>query len=111
MATCDIAWNRRRLEWNRRPDEARWLIEAILLERVLLEGKPQLKIVCRIAAIDEDRVDQAAARDLFWHDARARLGRLYRLAPRDVWQIELLLAKRVPPGQCRNKPKAVVTAR
>jgi hypothetical protein len=56
-------------------------------------------------AIDKDRVDEAAARDLFWHGARARLGRLYRLTP-DVWQIELLLAKRAGAG-----PKVVVTAR
>jgi hypothetical protein len=89
----DLAWPRKRLEWQRRET---WMIEAVLLERVLLAGQPQLKIVCRIAAIDEDLIDDPAARDPFWHSARARLGRLSRLQPRDCDEIERLLAKRVP---------------
>jgi hypothetical protein len=38
----DIAWNRRRLEWRKQPQDAPWLIEAILCERTLIEGKPAL---------------------------------------------------------------------
>jgi hypothetical protein len=58
-----------------------------LCEHVLLEGKPTLRIVCRIARVFEDRIDEASERDRFWHAARHRLGRLRRRS-RDVWQIE-----------------------
>jgi len=104
----EICWNRRRfLEWRRDPENAPLLIEAILLERVLLDGRPQLEIVARLAAIDENRIDEAAARDLFWRDARRKLGKLRRLSPRDIWQVEILLAERVPkpkPVLPRSKP-------
>jgi hypothetical protein len=63
------------LERRRDPENAPLLIEAILLERVLLDGRPRLEIVARLAAIDEDRTDEAAARDLFWRDARRKLGK------------------------------------
>ena len=94
MPSFDIAWNRCHLEWRRQPENAPWLIEAVLLEGVLLCGRPQLRIVCRVAAIEEDRTSDAAAQEKFWYDARARLGRL--LKPRDRAEIERLLAKRVP---------------
>jgi hypothetical protein len=108
MPNFEICWNRRRfLEWRRDPENAPLLIEAILLERVLLDGRPQLEIVARLAAIDENRIDEAAARDLFWRDARRKLGKLRRLSPRDIWQVEILLAERVPkpkPVLPRSKP-------
>jgi hypothetical protein len=66
---------------------------------VPLEGKPTLRIVCRIARVVEDRIDETSERDRFWHVARHRLGRLRRLSPRDVWQIEGEIAKRVPKPQ------------
>ena len=69
------------------------LMEAILLERVLLDGRPQLKSSRGLPAIDENRIDEAAARDLFWRDARRNLGKLRRLSPRDIWQVEILLAE------------------
>jgi hypothetical protein len=65
-----------------------------LCERVLLEGKPTLRIVCRIARVFEDRIDETSERDRFWHAARHRLGRLRRLSARDVC-IEGEIAKRV----------------
>jgi hypothetical protein len=102
----EICWNRRRfLEWRRDPENAPLLIEAILLECVLLDGWPQLEIVARLAAIDEDRTDEAAARDLFWRDARRNLGKLRRLSPRDIWQVEITLAKRIPKPQNRMSPQ------
>jgi len=103
----EICWTRRRfLEWRRDPENAPLLIEAILLERVLLDGWPQLEIVARLAAIDENRIDEAAARDLFWRDARRTLGKLRRLSPRDIWQVEILLAERVPkPKPMLPRPK------
>jgi hypothetical protein len=92
----DVCWNRRRLEWRRNPEHALWLVEAILLERVLLDGRPQQKIVARLAAIDEDCADKPAARDLFWANADRKLGKLRRLSGTDILGIERELAKRVP---------------
>ncbi len=94
-ARFDICWDRRCSNgWHR--SSPRWFVDAILTERVLLEGRPQLKIVGRLSMILEDRLADVAERDRFWHDARARLGRLRRLQRRDVDQIEALLAKKVP---------------
>jgi hypothetical protein len=108
MPIFEICWSRRRfLEWRRNPENAPLLIEAILLERVLLDGSPQLEIVAWLAAIDEDRTDEAAARDLFWRDARRKLGKLRRLSPRDIWQVEILLAKRISKPQKRMPPQTV----
>jgi hypothetical protein len=114
MPIFEICWSRRRfLEWRRNPENAPLLIEAILLERVLLDGSPQLEIVTWLAAIDEDRTDEAAARDLFWRDARRKLGKLRRLSPRDIWQVEIMLAMRIPKpmapskiGECSVRPSA-----
>jgi hypothetical protein len=107
MPIFEICWSRRRfLEWRRNPENAPLLIEAILLERVLLDGRPQLEIVAPLAAIDENRTDEAAARDLFWRDARRKLGKLRRLSPRDIWQVEIMLAMRIPKPQ---KPDAAAT--
>jgi hypothetical protein len=68
---------------------APWLIEAILCERVLLEGKPQMKIVARLAAINEERVGEISERDYFWSQARRKLGKLRRLNDREIWQTRL----------------------
>jgi hypothetical protein len=67
-----------------------------LCERTLIEGKPALRIIARLARILEDELDDVAARDQFWRDARRKLGKLRRLQPRDLGQIETLLAKRIP---------------
>jgi hypothetical protein len=99
MSSFSVCWNRTRVEWRNRPERAPWTQEAILCERVLLGGQPTLKIVCRIARVFEDRIDETSERDRFWHAARHRLGRLRRLSPRDVWQIEGEIAKRVPKPQ------------
>ena len=92
-----IAWNRA-FRCHRRGNEV-WEIEAILCERVVLAGRPRLKIVCRVACIDEDRTGEVGPCEKFWHDARARLGRLYRLSDRDLDEIEALLARKVPRPQ------------
>jgi len=93
--TFDIAWTRRVAhQWRTKADD--WVIEATLTERVLLGGKPAIKVICRIAAIDEDKIDEEAARDRFWHAARARLGKLYRLDGHARDGIERLLALKVP---------------
>jgi hypothetical protein len=70
--------------------------DAILLERVLLEGRPALKIVFRVASVIEDRLNDTAVRDRFWSVARARLGKLHRLSPRDRDEIEEMIAQRIP---------------
>jgi hypothetical protein len=72
------------------------MTDAILLERLLFAGKPLLRIVCRLAAINENRTGDTAAQEVFWYGARARLGRLQRLTLRDRDAIEALLAERVP---------------
>ena len=60
--------------------------DAILLERVLLEGRPALKIVCRVVSVIEERLSDPAERDRFWHVANAR----------DREEIEGMIAGRIP---------------
>jgi hypothetical protein len=62
-----------------------------------------LRILKRLAGILEDELDNPANVDQFWFDARRKLGKLRRLNPRDIWQIELLIAARIP----RPVPTAV----
>jgi len=105
MSSFSVCWNRVRLEWRKYSERAPWAQEAILCERVLLEGKPTLRIVCRIARVFEDRIDETSEHDHFWHSARARLGRLHRLSPRDRWAIEREIANRVPlPVSSQPRP-------
>jgi hypothetical protein len=52
-----------------------------------------MRIGVRRAGILEDEIDNPASRDLFRHDARRKLGKLRRLTQRDVWAIEIMLAK------------------
>jgi hypothetical protein len=100
----DVAWPRRYLE---RRKHSTWLVEAVLLERKLVAGRPSLQLVCRLACIDEDRTGEIAAQEKFWYDARARLGRLSRLSDRDLDEIEALLAKRIPrPAPANATPTA-----
>ena len=51
MSSFSVCWNRVRLEWRNHTERAPWAQEAVLCERVLLEGKPALRIVCRIARV------------------------------------------------------------
>jgi hypothetical protein len=99
MPEFSLAWNRRRLEWRRDRENSRWQLECVLCERMLLEGRPQLRIVARLAGIFEDEIDSPASQDQFWYDARRKLDKLRRLDHRDVWQIEIMLSKRVPKPQ------------
>jgi hypothetical protein len=110
MPTFDIAWNRTRLTWSRRCES--WQLEAVLCERLLLEGRPQTRIVGRLAGIVEDEIENPAHRDKFWHDAMRKLGKLRRLTVADIWKIEIMLAKRiakpmpVPPQPSTVRPSA-----
>jgi hypothetical protein len=104
MSSFSVCWNRRRLAWCRHSERAPWQLEAILCERVLLEGRPQLRIVARLAGILEDEIDNPASRNLFWHDARRKLGKFRRLTQRDVWAIEIMLAKRIPKAEPTQAP-------
>jgi hypothetical protein len=97
MSRFDIAWVRKHVEWRRRET---WKVECVLLERRLLHGKPSMQIICIIGAIDEEHASPDSpveAREAFWHDASARLGRLHRLTDHDLDEIEACLAKRVGP--------------
>lgn len=87
--------NRRALTaWGRR--EPRWVLDCVLLQRVILERRSQLKIVGRLAGIAKDALDDPAARNQLWHDVRKKLGKLRRLSPRDIDAIEAMIAKRIP---------------
>ena len=106
MSSFSVCWNRRRLAWRRHSERAPWQLEAILCERVLLEGRPQLRIVARLASILEDEIDNPASRDTFWHDARHKLGKLRRLSQRDIWAIESLIGAQIAkPAPVRPSPQ------
>jgi hypothetical protein len=96
MSSFSVCWNRVRLECRKNTERTPWAQEAALCERVLLEGKPTLQIVCRIARVFENRIGDPAERDRFGHAAAARLGKLHRLTVTDTGEIERMLAKRVP---------------
>jgi hypothetical protein len=96
MPGFEIAWNRRRLAGRPLKERASWVKDAILLERVLVEDEPQLKIVSRVASVVEDRLNDPAERDHFWRVARARLGKVHRLTGRDRDEIERIIARKVP---------------
>jgi hypothetical protein len=108
MSSFSVCWNRRGLAWRRHSERAPWQLEAILCERVLLEGRPQLRIVGRLAGILEDEIDNPASRDQFWHDARRKLGKLRRLDQRDIWAIESLIGARIAKA-VPMLPKAAAT--
>ena len=79
---------------------------------MLLEGRPQLRIVARLAGILEDEIDSPASQDQFFHDAGRKLGKLRRLNQRDVWQIEIMINARIPkPMRSASQPHAVGHAR
>jgi hypothetical protein len=66
-----------------------------------------MQLVCRVAAINEEHASPngpVESRDKFWHDAAARLGRLYRLTDRDLDEIEACIAERIGP---KPLPEAV----
>ena len=99
-----VAWNRSWLVWSKRSERtAPWAVECILFERTLIEGKPALRFIARLAKILEDELNNPASRDQFCRDARRKLGKLRRLDHRDIGQIETMLAKRIP------KPAATYT--
>jgi hypothetical protein len=81
---------------HRKAGNAPRMTDAILLERLPFAGKPLRRIVCRLAAINENRSGNTVAQEVFWHGARAQLSRLHRLTLRDRDAIETLLAERVP---------------
>ena len=61
MPIFEIAWPRKHVEWRVRPRE-HWFVEAVLLERKLVNGRPQMRLVCRLADIGH-WMGATAARD------------------------------------------------
>jgi hypothetical protein len=58
----DVAWNRSWLVWSKRSERAApWVVECILFERTLIEGKPALRFIARLAKILEDELDNRRA--------------------------------------------------
>lgn len=111
MPGFEIAWNRRRLAGREHNERAPLVQDAILLKRVLLEGRPALKIVCCVASVIEDRLNDPAERDRFWHVAGARLSKLHRLSPRDRDEIEGMIAGRIPMPVAGEPSRRVITPR
>ena len=101
ITSFDVCWNRAWLTWYRRSESAPFRLEAILCERTLIEGKPALRIIARLARILEEELENPASCNQFWRDASRKLGKLRRLDQRDIGQIESLLAKKMP------KPSAI----
>jgi hypothetical protein len=95
-----ISWQRKHVQSRSRTrDYEQWFVEAHLIERKLVDGRPQMQLVCRLASISEVHANSEgaiAAREQFWSYAAARLGRLTRLSDRDLDEIEQLIARRVP---------------
>ena len=101
----DVAWNRSWLVWSKRSERAApWAVECILFERTLIEGKPALRFIARLAKILEDELDNPASRGKFWGDARRKLGKLRRLNQRDIETIETLIAKKIPKPAATYEP-------
>jgi hypothetical protein len=71
----EVAFPRRRQESRRDPNLDRWTIECLLLERVLVEGRPCFKTVKKLAIIAEDEVCALAAVERFWSAAMLKLGK------------------------------------
>jgi len=101
ITSFDVCWNRAWLTWYRRSESAPFRLEAILCERTLIEGKPALRIIARLAGILEDELDNPVSRDKFWCDAGRKLGKLRRLNQRDI---ETLIAKKIPKPAATYEP-------
>jgi hypothetical protein len=97
----EIIWCERH-PWRRRPGKT--LTEAVLLERTLIGDRPMTQVVCRVAAIDANRIDDPGEADRFWHRVAKRLGRLHRLRVDDIATIERELAERVPRPSAAHAP-------
>ncbi|WFU53018.1 hypothetical protein QA639_25435 [Bradyrhizobium pachyrhizi] len=96
MPNFEIAWSRRPARTWRSKNPGSFVVEAALTERVLLAGQPAHRLVCTLASIGEDKLDDIGERDAFWHAVRKRLGRLHRLTGRDRDEVEQQIAWRVP---------------
>ena len=51
-----------------------WSLSAVLLERILVEGKSALKCVCQLSSILEDELGNAGAAERFWSSVKKKLG-------------------------------------
>jgi hypothetical protein len=90
--TFEVAWH---LGAQRSRGIIRFELHAVLLQRVLVAGKPALKCVAKLASISENDTQDEIARDRFWSSARRRLGRMSRLRDRDLDLIEAALAQKI----------------
>jgi hypothetical protein len=81
-----------------------------LCERTLIEGKPGLRIIARLARILEDELDNPVSRDKFWCDARRKLGKLRRLNQHDIETIETLIAKKILKPAATYEPTMRLSA-
>ena len=62
MPTFTVVWNRRCSAWRRGET---WYLEAVLVSRSIVAGRPQLRLVTAIASLAEDQLDDGLAREEF----------------------------------------------
>jgi hypothetical protein len=93
-----IQWSKYRPKWIQR--ELPRFCRAALVKRIIVDGKPTLKRMGCLAAYQEDLVDDAETRAVFWRRARYQLGRL--LPPHQITLVEEQLARRIPKPQAES---------
>ena len=59
-------------------------------------SQPRQIFVCNVGRVDAALISDPAEADRFWHAARKRIGKLFRLSARDRDAIEALIAEKVP---------------
>lgn len=91
------------VRWQKYRSVARWhrgeppitRVKAILVESVLIDGKPRQRHIAFISSYEPEGLGD---RFRFWREARRCLDRLAnRITPEDRIKIEAALARRVPP--------------
>jgi hypothetical protein len=93
-AKFSIVWPKR--AYQRRRYELIQMLDCVLCERRVDSGRPSTQIVCRLGTIAEDKTNDIAAQESFWHQVSSKLGKMVRFKPRDLDEIESLVAQKVP---------------
>jgi hypothetical protein len=99
-----VCWPRRAFQ--RRRHEVIQLLDCVLCERKLDTGRPSTQVICRLGTIPEAKLGDIAAQEAFWHQVSSKLGKMVRFKPRDLDEIEALIAEKVP----HVLPQAVLLA-
>lgn len=83
-------------DWQRKRNDRRARLKAILVESVRINGRPTQKHVAFLGSVIVDDVDDGVGLTRFWYDVTRRLNGLRdRMSPDQRKRIEASLAKRV----------------